>query len=248
MSESELPARDNVWLRARWLGHRALETWRFEGPRVLASRVGRLAVSPFGELLVYSYFRFDLTEPVELHEAGIEIFVAPLTEDEIPQVVPVILNSYNPARRALESTSSVTEMIEQRRARGATCFVARRKGRIVHYNWTFVGAYEGSEARIVLMNSAAHCDDGFTEEGSRGQGVHAAVNSRMLIHLQQLGFERAYTRATRDNVSSAKALHRVGWERFATLAVFTPLWSKRIFSWTLRGPLGPIVPRRTRHS
>lgn len=248
MTGLELPSSGNVLVRARWLVHRALETWRFEGPRVLASRVGRLALSPFGELLVYSYFRFDLTEPVELHEAGIEILVAPLTEDEISQVVPVILNSYNPARRVLEPTSSVTEMVEQRRARGATCFVARREDRIVHYNWTFVGAYEGPEARIVLMNSAARCDDGFTAAGSRGQGVHAGVNSRMLIHLQQLGFERVYNRATRDNVSSAKALHRVGWERFATLAVFTPRCSKRIFSRTLRSPLGPIFPRRTRSS
>lgn len=208
-------------------------------------RALRVILSPLGELLVFSYCRYDLAEPIELHDARIDINIGPLPLDQLDELVPIVWDSYHPARQQLDgSAKTVAALVRTRYATGATCFVARRDGRIVHYNWVFEQVFEGAEAVIELGPGEAHCDNGFTTVDSRGKGVHAAVNSRMLQFLRERGNHVAYTRFTTDNVSSKKALQKVGWDFYGELAVFTPRWSSRVFTKTLRGPLGPVRPRR----
>lgn len=229
----------------RWLLNQAVTTLRYEGAAIFLVRLVRVALSPLGELVIFNYCRKSLRGPLPIKEARTAVQIAPLAWEELPELAPVLWASYPPARRAQEfAGQGVEEMLRQRYQRGARCFVARQGGKIVHYNWIFVGRYEASEARIHLGEGEAHCDHGFTVEESRGLGIHSAVNSQMLAYLQAQGYHTAYTRVASDNLSSKKALYQVGWEFFGSLLVFLPKGSRRILSWTLCGPLGPVVPRR----
>ena len=59
-------------------------------------------------------------------------------------------------------------------------------------------------------------------------------------------FRTAYTLVNTDNISSKKALQRLGWNFYGTLLYFSPHQSDKVLRWQVRGPLDPFVAKEIR--
>jgi hypothetical protein len=99
---------------------------------------------------------------------------------------------------------------------------------------------------ISLNDNEALCDEAFTVEELRGKGIHGAIHNQMLLFLQQSGFRMAYTVVHTDDVSSKKALQRLGWNFYGTLLYISSHKSDKVLVWQVRGPLDPFVAKGIR--
>lgn len=222
----------------RWYLRRGVDTVRYEGLHILLWRLLKLGLSPLGDLGMVSFCRKDLTQPLGETRAKVHLIISQASEADIDQLATLVAKRYGPAwKRKLFTTRGIQETIRERFQQGAKCFVGRIGTEIVHYNWIFFPREESSH----LSDREPLCDDAFTVEEWRGKGIHGAVNNQMLLFLQQSGFRTAYTLVETDNISSQKALQRLGWDFYGTLLHFNPHRSDKVLRWEVRGPLDPFV-------
>ncbi len=227
-----------------WYRQLAVNTIRYEGLHVLLWRLMQYSLSPLGRLGMLSFCRKDLTQGLLDIRAKVVLTINRATEADIDQLTMLASSRYGPSqRRELFSERSIRETILDRFEHAATCFVARIGEEIVHYNWIFFHRHvwePGGPCLITMGNREALCDDGFTPEDWRGRAIHGAVNNAMLNFLQQSGFETAYTLVNSFNLSSKKALHKVGWDFFANFLYFTLRKSQKTFGLEVRGSIAPF--------
>lgn len=230
----------------RWYFRWGVRTLRYEGLHILLWRMLKWGLSPLGELRLSSFCRKDLTQPLGVTQAKVDLIVSQATEADIEQLATLVAKRYGPKRtRELFKTQSIQETIRGRFQQGAKCFVGKIGSEMAHYNWIFFQKIQRKDYSIHMSDHEALCDDGFTIEKWRGNGVHGAVNGQMLLFLQRSGFHTAYTLVGTDNVSSKKALQRLGWDFFGILLRFNPHRSDRVLNWEVRGPLDPFVVEGT---
>lgn len=229
----------------RWYLRLAVDTVRYEGLHILLWRMVQFLFSPIGHLGVLSFCRMDLGQPLPEIPARVPVEIDQATEADIDQLAMMVSSRYGPSQRQeLFSERTIEETIVDRFQHGAICFVARVRGEIAHYNWIFFHKYvwdPGGPCRISMGNHEALCDDGFTPEEWRGRGIHGAVNCAMLKFLQDSGFATAYTLVNSANLSSKKALDKVGWDFFANLLYLSLRDARRPFAIELRGPIAPFM-------
>lgn len=224
---------------ASYYRERMVETIRYQGLWTALSRLIKLAVSPWGVLRMVSFCRMDLTTPLAEVKAKVPIEIDEATPADIEQLTELFEMSYE-YRQC--SRQEIQTLIRSRWRRGSKCFVARIGNRIVHYNWAYFNREAATGWRIELGEREALCNDALTVEEWRGKGIHAAINNYMLRFLKESGFETAYTEVLSDNISSQKALHRVGWHFFGVFLFFYRYNSDKVRGWVIRGPLAPFVP------
>lgn len=230
--------------QVRWYLQWGIDTVRYEGLHILLWRMLRLGVSPLGRLAMDSFCRMDLTQPLGRTQAKVSLFVSQATEADIDKLAALVAKRYGPGGvRKWFKTRSIQDTIRDRFQQEARCFVGKIGTEMVAYNWIFFHKKEWSHGHFAtsLNDDEALCDEAFTVKELRGKGVHGAVHNQMLLFLQQSGFRTAYTVVHTDDISSRKALHRLGWEFYATMLHFSPRKSDKVLSWQIRGPLDPFV-------
>ena len=227
----------------RWYFRWGVDTIRYEGLHILLWRMLRLGLSPLGELRVVSFCRRDLTQPLGETQAKVDLIVSQAAQADIDQLAALVEKRWSPKQKLkLFKTKSIQETINEQFQQGAKCFVGRIGTEIVHYNWIFFHRKEYGRYFIHLSDREALCDDGFTVEEWRGEAIHGAVHNQMLLFLQQSGFGTAYTLVNTDNISSKKALQRLGWDFYGTWLYFSSYTSEKALTWQIHGPLDPFVP------
>ncbi len=227
----------------RWYFRWGVDTIRYEGLRILLWRMLRFGLSPLGELRVVSFCRRDLTQPLGETQAKVDLFVSQAAVADIDQLAALVAKRWSPKQKLkMFKTKSIQETINEKFQQGAKCFVGKIGAEMVHYNWIFFHRKEYGHYFIHLSDREALCDDAFTVEEWRGKAIHGAVHNQMLLFLQQSGFRTAYTLVQTDNISSKKALKRLGWNFYGTLLTFSSYKSDKVLTWQFNGPLDPFVP------
>jgi hypothetical protein len=235
----------------RWYFRWGVDTIRYEGLHILLWRILRRSLSPFGRLDMDSFCRKDLTQPLGEKRARVDLTISQATEADTDQLAALVAKRYGPKqKRELFETCSIQKTIRDRFQQGAKCFVGRIGAEMVAYNWIFFHGREWSHRHFVLSISLnddeALCDDAFTVGEWRGKGIHGAIHNQMLRCLQQSGIRRAYTLVGTDNVSSSKALHRLGWDFYGIALSFIPCRTNKVWVWRVRGTLEPFVTNQVR--
>ena len=230
-----------------WHRRLAVNTIRYEGLHVLLWRLLQYSLSPLGRLGMLSFCRKDLTQRLLENQAKVDLTINQAIEADIDQLAMLVSSRYGPSqRRELFSERSIPETILDQFEHGAKCFVARIGEEIVHYNWIFFHKkiWEPGPCYITMGNHETLCDDAFTPEKWRGKAIHGAVHNEMLIFLQRSGFETAYTLVNSFNLSSKKALQKLGWDFFANLLYFIPHKSQKTLALKVRGSIDPFKVRK----
>jgi RimJ/RimL family protein N-acetyltransferase len=235
--------------QTRWLLRQGIDTIRYEGLHILLWRMLRLGLSPFCTLAIDSFCRKDLSQPLGETRTKTDLAISQATEADIDQLVALATKRYGPEYiRKWFKSRSIEETVREQFKKNAKCFVGRIGTEMVAYNWLFFHQKEWSHGHYVisLHDDEALCDDAFTVEELRGKGIHGAIHNQMLLFLKQSGFRTAYTVVHTDNISSKKALKRLGWNFYGTLLYFSPHKSDKVLMWQLRGPLEPFVAKGIR--
>lgn len=187
-------------------------------------------LSPLGELGMTYLYEKDLSKPLSPFTARVEVIIGEATPADIEQVVATI------AVRSPHQADRIRQGILDRLRRGARCFVAKIDGRVVHHNWLIFDRVESwpASSRSVLGNNEAYCTDAYTVEDWRGRAIHTEVLYRMLSHLQQAGYHRAYTAVEAANEASWKTHVRLGWTLCGIAVHFRRQRSDRAWVWATR--------------
>jgi RimJ/RimL family protein N-acetyltransferase len=227
----------------RWYFRWGIDTIRYEGMHIFLWRVLRLGLSPLGELRAVSFCRKDLTQPLRETRAKVDLLICQATEVDIDQLAALVGKRWSPKQKLkLFKTKSIQETINEQFQQGAKCFIGKIENEIINYNWIFFHRKDYGHYFIYLSEGEALCDDAFTVEEWRGKAIHGAIHNQMLLFLQQSGYCTAYTLVQTDNISSKKALQRLGWNFYGTLVYFSSNTSDKALSWQSHDPLDPFVP------
>jgi GNAT superfamily N-acetyltransferase len=145
-------------------------------------------------------FRQDLTGPVKLIQANVEIDIGRASADEVERAGSLIPDS----RRS--------EVFRWRLQNGCMCFVARAGSTLVACNWVrlFPGVDDGD--MIALGEGEAYHFDIYVDENWRGSRVGGALSSHIRLFEQQRGCMAIYTRISVFNRKSLKAARFIGWK------------------------------------
>lgn len=221
---------------------RCADIVRYEGLHILLLRVLRKALSPLGDLNAMTFCLKDLTQPLEEMQAKVDLFVRQATEADIDQVVALMEMRSNPKQKLrVFKTKSIQETINERFQQGDKCFLGIIGTEMVHINWISFHRIEDEHYFVDLRDREAFCNNAFTVLEWRGKAIHGAVHNQMLLFLQQSGFHTAYTTVASYNISSQKALQRLGWNFYSTLLYFNPHKSDKVLTWQIHDPIDPFV-------
>jgi len=225
-----------------WYFHRFTDIVRYEGLHILLFRMLRKALSPLGDLEVMSFCWKDLTQPLEGMQAKVDLIIRQATEADIDQVAALMEMRHNPKQKSwMFNTKIYQEKINERFQQGAKCFIGVIGTEIVHYNWIFFHKMEDKHYFVDLRDREALCNDAFTVVEWRGKAIHGSIHNQMLLFLKQSGFHTAYTLVRPYNISSKKALQRLGWNFYSTLLYFDVHNSDKVLTWVIHGPMDPFV-------
>lgn len=235
-------------LSLNWYYKRSVDTLRYDGVHILLWRTLKMGLLPLGHLGFATLYEKDLSQPLAVIQAKVDVTINQAGEDDIDQLATLVARRYGPTEN-LEwySKCGIRDTILQRFRQGQRCFVGRIGTQIVHYNWIFFRWEEsvpGTGCFIHLKDDEALCNDTFTLEPWRGRAIHTASNSQMLLFLQQSGYRKAYTVASSSR-SARKTLDRVAWEHSGTMLYFIPRGAQKAWIWRIQGTLAPFVFRQT---
>ena len=227
----------------RWYFREGVNAIRYEGLHILTWRMLRWGLLSFGDLRAISFCRKDLTQPLGETQANVDLIINQATEADIDQLVALTEIRWSPKQKLkLFKEKSIQETLCDQLKQGAKCFIGKIGTEMVHYNWIFFIKKEFDHYFIQLHDGEALCDDAFTLQEWRGKAIHGAIHNQMLFFLQQSGFHTAYTHVLTDNISSKKALQRLGWDFYGTLFYFSIINSNKVLMWQLHPPLDPFIP------
>jgi hypothetical protein len=212
---------------------------RSEGIRIFLWRMGIKCFSPLGRLEMVSYYRKDLTQPVEEYRAKADATFCRATESDMDQITRLLEELYGPKKDIVEKDRNI---FLNRFRNGDDCFVAKIGDRIINYNWIIYGPnIQLDHYSIQLEDDEAFTDDAYTAEDWRGKGIHTAGLYEMLLFLQQSGYQRALTCVANYNKSSRKTHHRLGWDLCGTTLYFVPRGATKARIWQFKGPLDHFI-------
>jgi coenzyme PQQ synthesis protein D (PqqD) len=222
---------------------RAGKIIRYEGAHFLLWKVLTKALSPMGRLSLMSFYRKDLTPPIEKTPTDLALTVCQATKSDIEQLSNMLFFSKHFLREGLAFLNEGIRRLNL----GHRCFLGKVGKEIVHYNWIFHACdtlYILKDRYIVMGDDEAFLNDAYTTEPWRGMAIHTIVQNCMLLFLKQQGYRRAYTMVLTSNRSSQKTHHRLGWERSGRMLYFVFPESLKAWICCLSGTLEPFVRKQ----
>jgi hypothetical protein len=145
-------------------------------------------------------FRQDLTGPINLFDADVDIEIAQASAEEIERA-----SSLNPS-------GSRSEIFRWRVQNGCVCFIARAGSTLVAYNWVRLRPGVDDGDMLALAEGEAFHLDLYVDENWRGSRVRAEITSRMLVFDKLRGYTTAYTKINVLNRKAMKAARLRGWK------------------------------------
>ena len=188
-----------------------------------------LIVAPFGDTLLYVFYRMDLTRPLQPFRARVPILVRLARPEEIEGVA-----------RMDEDSSALVELFRNRVRMRQLCHVAVIEDEIVGCDWVCPRPELVPGGVVVPGPGEVYTTDAFTRPDWRGQNIHPEINYRMLQDAKERGYKTAYTLINVDNPRSWKAVKRVGWSWSGTFIWFRLAWTGKEYVWRLAGSLYPL--------
>lgn len=206
-----------------------------ENRRRIGAQVLHYALKPLGHLEFSEIYRLELDSlpeprPLDGYEIGhatdhdIEAIARDLVRDEPAFVI-----------RNLWS-------------QGHHCFVAKRDGRVVAYDWIGFSTLQEEEFTITLEPQHVFCLNAYTHPDHRGRGVHYELLRNLLVFAAANGKTRAYTLVSLFNRDSWKSHIRMGWQRDFTYSYFRPYFVPGRLPWALTAPRYPARLNWQQHS
>jgi GNAT superfamily N-acetyltransferase len=181
-------------------------------------------------------FRQDLTGPIEMFDADVNIDIAQASLDDLERAAS--LNPLGSRRRS--------KIFRWRVHNGCVCFVARAGTTLVAYNWVRLQPGVDDGDMIALADGQAFHLDSYVDENWRGRRIEAALSSRMRLFEKQHGCVATYTKISAFNSKSLRSARRMGWK--PTGLVLRVRGSKS-GGWpivTLWGSMHPLVRLRSK--
>jgi GNAT superfamily N-acetyltransferase len=146
-------------------------------------------------------FRQDLTGPIKVLDADVNIDIAEASLDDVEWSAS--LNPFGSRR---------SEIFRWRVQNGCVCFVARADATLVAYNWVRLRPGVDDGDMIALADGEAFHLDSYVNENWRGHRIEAALSSRMRVFEKQHGCTATYTKIGAFNRKSLKSARRMGWK------------------------------------
>ncbi len=240
--------------RWAWFSRKVLESARYDGLPSCLWRIFVKCFSPVGRLRLINVYWLELTQPIRLVRAKIELRIVEATEADLEDLFMLKVQfdqefetrerDVTPGRKR-EIYSAWAERLRQ----GERCFVAKVGDTAVHYDWVLLKQMRllpAPCAPVALAEDEAYLSEAFTARPWRGKGIHPAVTAEMVASLQSSGYRRVYTRVDTDNLSSRKTFEGLGWQRMALMLRFLPRGSSDFWITCLSGTLEPLALGRRR--
>ncbi|MBL8836663.1 MAG: hypothetical protein JNL66_10475 [Alphaproteobacteria bacterium] len=199
---------------------------RYDGAAVLAWRVLRQIVSPFGSLEAHVLLECDLTRDIRVPAAPPEITVRTALPEEMASVVAIEFGPDEPAgeRRFDVDAAGMAALVATARSRmavGDICIVAAAGSDIVHFSWLRFGTLPPVLARPVhLPDRECYLTDGYTVRRWRGRRLFDVVSAWALEEAKRRGYVRAYAMADFIKAPSRRMARRVGFFARGRVLVF----------------------------
>jgi GNAT superfamily N-acetyltransferase len=184
------------------LSHRIRSVRQTIWSSALYRRVRRIAdlTRPFRRFELGLIFRLELTGPINVVDASVDIEIAQASADDVERAA-----SLNPLR-------SRSELFRWRVQDGCVCFIARAGSTLVAHHWVRLRPGVDDGDMIALADGEAFHLDLYVDEKWRGSRVRAALTSRMLLFDKQRGYTAAYTKMNVFNRKAMKSARLRGWE------------------------------------
>jgi GNAT superfamily N-acetyltransferase len=163
-------------------------------------RIAAALTRPLRRIELALVFRQDLSEPVKILDAKVQIELTQASRDDVEQAA-----SLNPS-------GSRRETFWWRLEDDCLCFVARAASEIVAYNWVRLRPGPDDGDMIALADREAFHFDSYVHENWRGNRIQEALRSRMRLFEKQSGCTATYTKISVFNRKSLRSSRRQGWE------------------------------------
>lgn len=194
--------------------------------RRLAAQTAHYALKPFGHIEFSDVYRLDLRSLPPDRAVG-DYEIARATDADIEDIC-VNLKRDEPEFVIRDLWSGKHH-----------CFVARRDGRVVGYNWIAFSTVQEEEYRIELRPTDVFCLNAYTHPDHRGRGIHYKLLRTMLEFAAVQGKTSAYTLVSVFNRDSWKSHIRMGWLREFSYCYFRPYFVPGRLPWPLTAPRYP---------
>jgi GNAT superfamily N-acetyltransferase len=167
-----------------------------------ARRAAAELTRPFRRLEFCIIYRYDLTQPIDAFDAGVEVESGQASTEEVERAVLV--------RRPPDP--SLHEMFKWRLGSGCVCFVARAGSKLVAYNWIRLRPGPDEGDMIALAKGEVYSFDLYVDENWRGNRIYTALGTQARVFCKRQGYTTAYSRVSVTNRKSQKAIRRGGWK------------------------------------
>ncbi len=164
--------------------------------------VGAALTRPFRRLELATLFRQDLTGPVELFDADIDVDIGLASAQEVERAAET-LRRPDANRRAL---------FQWRLEDGCICFVARIGSVIVGYTWARLRPGPDDGDMLALAPHEAFDFDLYVDPKWRGHRIQTALGSRKRLFCKQQGYTAIYSKTSVTNRKSLKGMRRSPWK------------------------------------
>jgi RimJ/RimL family protein N-acetyltransferase len=152
------------------------------------------------------------------HDAGMRVGDSP-TPDGLD------INLLSPAHVHLleEAWALDVKVMTERFERGDRCYIARLRGRLVHYSWFQTSGWhpiEPAGVTVLVKPREAwtyHC---YTNAEARGLGIYPLALSRILREAHGAGIQTVWIYTSHKNRPSQRGIERAGYELNQTLRAF----------------------------
>jgi len=165
-----------------------------------ARRIAADLTRPFRRIELGLIYRQELTGPIKMLDADVDIDIAQASAEEIERA-----SSLNPS-------GSRSEIFRWRVQNGCVCFIARAGSKLVAYNWIRLRPGVDDGDMLALADGEVFHLDLYVDENWRGSRVRAAITSLMLVFDKQHGYTTAYTKINVFNRKAMKSARLRGWK------------------------------------
>jgi hypothetical protein len=184
-------------------------------------KLGRDAMSPFGELCCAIFFERSLEQPVSRAANPLQASIRLADELDLDEICGLYAGDPWLWLGRGPDDPTARSLYVDRLARGESCYLAIVDGRIAHVNWTcftWGDALPGHPIR--LRPGEIYTTDALTPGPFRGKGLHALVLGTMLSDARAKGFRQAFTLGQLDRPDALKGLRTVGWRECGRVVYF----------------------------
>jgi GNAT superfamily N-acetyltransferase len=225
----------------RRMRRRARDILSYQGVGSLFWRLLQRLADRWGYLGTAFLWERDLASPLPEVRSKVDVVILEATLQDLAQLTRLVQWRRYGAESQIEPLSSaITGEVLDRFERGWKCFVAKKDGQILHYNWIafqWAKTVPSGGRFIDLRDDEVYTADSYTVQAWRGKGLHGAVLYLILYYLRESGFRTAYTLTGMENRSSWIGHQRLGYSRRGSALIFVPKGSSECRVQRLRGRL-----------